>query len=477
MTTHSSSARPRSSRVNWKRLISILVALIAFAIPFVHEFEGLSAPGHRVLSVFFLAIVLWVSEAVPMHATAAIVILLQILLVSDKGLIKYPAEFKAPAFRLFYNSLSDPILMLFLGGFFLADGASKYRLDRNLARVLLKPFGTSPKMILMGLMLITATLSMFMSNTATTAAMMAVVLPVIAQLPAGDRLKAGLALSIPVAANIGGMGTPIGTPPNAIALGALAKAGIQIGFMKWVMMVFPFMVIILFFAWILLARMFPCSKKEINLTIRETFDTSWPAKIFYFTFALTILLWFTEELHGISSNIVGFVPVVILLSTRVFTVKDFQSVEWHVLWLVAGGIALGTGIGATKMDTWFIGLFSWDKMGPTMLIAMLCLASLFVGTFISHSATANLLVPIGMSLAMSDAVSISPVMAAIFIALGSSIAMALPISTPPNAIAMSTGTVTTRDMAISGVIIGIVGWVLFSFLAPPVWNLLGIMPK
>ncbi|MBU0679249.1 MAG: DASS family sodium-coupled anion symporter [Verrucomicrobia bacterium] len=452
----------------------LILGLLLFCMPFVVTFPGLSPAGHRIFSIFLLAIVLWVTEAIPLFATAAVIIFLEILMISDKSLLPQISGFSAPKFSVFYNALAHPVLMLFLGGFFLADGAAKFQLDRNLARVLLKPFGTSPKYIMLGLMLITAMFSMFMSNTATTATMMAVIIPVLATLPVQDRMRTGLALCIPIAANIGGIGTPVGTPPNAIALGALSKAGPQysISFVKWMVMAIPCMVVILFFAWVLLTLMFRSGAKEIRPQIDSKFDKSLPAYVFYITFAATILLWLTEPLHHVKSTIVGFLPVVVLLSTRVFTTKELHAVQWHVLWLVAGGIALGTGVSASGLDAWMIGLISWGDMSPAMIAAILCLAALMMGSVISHSATANLLVPIGMTLAIS--LQMNPVKAAVFIAIGSSLAMPLPISTPPNAIAYSTGAVKTKDMAITGVIIGVFGWALFTLVAPHLWNLMGV---
>lgn len=449
---------------------SILLSIGLFFLPWFHQFDGLSPEGHRILGVFLMAVVLWVSEAIPLYATAALIIFLQIILVSDKAMIPLPEGFAAPKYAAFYAALAHPVLMLFLGGFFLADGAEKFQLDRSMARVMLKPFGSKPTNILLGCMLITALLSMFMSNTATTATMMAVMLPVIMSLPAGDRMRAGLSLSIPFAANIGGMGTPVGTPPNAIALGALEKAGIHISFVEWMAASVPFMLIILIGSWFLIAWMFKGEAKSMTVEISAKFDRSWQAMIFYATFIITLGLWLTEPLHGIDSNIVGFVPVVILLCTGVFKTKELHAIEWHVLWLVAGGIALGTGVSAAKLDVWMIGQISWENLGPTAISGVLCLLALLVGNVISHSATANLLVPIAMSMAAADTVQISPVLAAVFIAMGSSIAMCLPISTPPNAIAYSTGSVKVSQMALPGAIIGVVGSALFVFIAPKVWS-------
>ena len=314
-----------------------------------------------------------------------------------------------------------------------------------------------------------------MSNTATTATMMAVVLPVIASMPAGDRLKTGLALSIPFAANVGGIGTPVGTPPNAIALGAMADAGISISFLDWMRMAVPIVAILLVVSWLLLCRLFPTQQKELTLEIKSSFDRSRDATIFYIIAALTIGLWLTEPLHGIKPTIVGFVPVVGLLATRVFSSKDLQSVQWHTLWLVAGGIALGLGVTASSLDNWLVGLIDWTAVNPAWITALLCLVGLVMSTVISNSATANLMIPIGLSLALSGAVAVSPTMACVFIAIGCSLAMALPISTPPNAIAYSTGSVSTKSMALAGSLIAGIGALLFLALAPTLWKFLGLV--
>lgn len=482
MATKGNLKRSKQRSWNWPQVIGLGLSLLVFFLPYFMEFEGLSPAGHRAFSIFMVAVVLWVTEAIPLHATAALIIFLQILLLSDRAMLPFaegafPEGMSAPRFASFYAALANPVIMLFLGGFFLADASAKYRLDRNLARVMLRPFGTKPRNIMLGMMLITALLSMFMSNTATTATMMAVVIPVLLTLPEGDRMKTGLALSIPFAANVGGIGTPVGTPPNAIALGALQAAGISVSFLQWMALAVPCVLIILLFAWQLLCRIFPSSVREMELRIDSSFDTSRPAIIFYFTAAVTILLWLTEPIHGVSSSIVGFFPVVMLLSTGVFTTKDLQSIQWHVLWLVAGGIALGVGVTSSGLDKWFLSLVHWDQITPILLTSVFCLVAIALSTVISNSATANLIIPIGMSLAMSGAVHLSPLEVSFFIAIGASLAMALPISTPPNAIAYSTGAVKTKDMALAGILIGLFGLVLFVWGAPLLWKVLGILPS
>jgi len=240
-------------------------------------------------------------------------------------------------------------------------------------------------------------------------------------------------------------------------------------------MAVPFVIVILLAGWLLLLLLFRSQQRSIELKIDSRFVTTWPAWVFYVTAAGTIILWLTEKLHGMSSSVVGFVPVSVLLATRVFTAKDLQSIQWHVLWLVAGGIALGLGVGASGLDGWLIGLVSWESLPVSVLAGVLALVALVFSTFISNSATANLLVPIGISLALSPAVEISPILAGVFIAIGASLAMALPVSTPPNAIAISTGMVRTKHMALIGILLGGLGWVLFVLVAPKVWEVMGML--
>jgi sodium-dependent dicarboxylate transporter 2/3/5 len=471
MTTTKSQ---RSQRQVPIRNIGLAVAAIVFLLPFLVEFDGLSDAGHRMFAIFLVAIVLWVVEPIPLYATAVLIIILEILMISDKALVDLPAAFEPRAFSGYYAALADPVLMLVLGGFFLAMGASKFKLDRAMGRILLRPFGTDPARIMLGLMLITATFSMFMSNTATTATMMAVVLPVVAALAPEDRLRAGMVLAIPFAANIGGIGTPVGTPPNAIAIGQLAGAGISISFGKWMLMALPAVIVLLAISWWLLRRMFPSDTKSITLNIEGEFVRSRDAHIFYGVFILTVLLWMTESFHGVTSSIIGFLPVVVLLATGVLKEKDIQNVQWHVLWLIAGGIALGKGIVDSGLDEWVIDLISWDSFGATVIAALFAVAALVLSTVMSNSASANLLVPLGISLTMSGTVDLDPIVVGFLIAVAASLAMALPISTPTNAVAYSSGLIKTGDMAKTGILIGIIGLLLYLIVAPAIWSVMGI---
>lgn len=462
--------------LRYKSVIGISLAVLWAIIPLTFPIGDLSVEGRRMLAIFGAAVVLWVTEAIPLYATAAVIILAEILLISNEAIVGLSEGFDAPKFSSFYAALAHPVLMLFLGGFFLADAAAKYRLDRNLAGVMLKPFGRSPASLIGGLMVITALLSMFMSNTATTAAMMAVILPVSATLGPTDPLRTGLVLSIPVAANVGGLGTPVGTPPNAIALGRLADEGIQIDFLTWMALAVPIVIVILLAAWLLIVRRYPAEAESVDVSIGGEFDRSRPAIVLYVTFALTVLLWLSEPLHGVPATIVGFVPVVALLTTGVMDSDDLRRINWHVLWLVGGGIALGAGVAAAGLDVWLVGLVDWSALPRLVLVFGLVVFALVMSTVISNSATANLLIPIGVSLATAQTIDLDPALAAVVIAVACSLAMALPVSTPPNAVAFATGAVATRDLAGVGIVLGALGAVLVAFVAPPMWDAMGLLP-
>lgn len=455
------------SPVQWfGRIATVIVLCTSLFI----TIPGLDPAGTRMFGIFIAAILLWVTEAIPLAATAVLIIFLEVLLVSDQALL--PVAEEAPKGTLFFGALANPVIILFLGGFMLADGAAKYKLDRALSAVLLRPFLGSPRLTIMGIMLITAVMSMFMSNTATTATMFAIMMPVIAALPEG-KARTGIALSIPVAANVGGMGTPVGTPPNAIAIGALENAGIHVSFVQWMGAALPMTLITLFVSWAFISYRYIPSGVSFEVNTKATFEKSRNAVIFYAVAAATILLWMTETFHGVSSNTVGFLPVVALMVTGVMTGADVKKLDWPVLWLVAGGIALGRGVGETGLDKFLLGSVHWEGIPSILLLLVLAIVGFAVSNVISHSASANLLIPMGIGLAGTIATSEAEV--AIVLALGCSLGMALPISTPPNAIAYATGTTPTREMAITGIIVGVTGVVLLAILAPLTWPLFGLI--
>ena len=474
-----------------KFIIASVLAIAALFLPYESlGFDAASPMGIlnpleiRVIGVFVMAALFWILQPFPIWSTSVLVIVLMIVTMSDSSLSPFRVDgVTMISHKSIMATFANPIIMLFLGGFFLAAAATKYKMDLNLARVLLKPFGKNPKFVLLGLMLITAVFSMFMSNTATAAMMLAILAPVLKLFDEDDRGKAAFALAIPLGANIGGMGTPIGTPPNAIALGALNDAVARgdlvanpVSFGQWMAFGIPYVIILMVIAWLLLLKIYPIKMKEMVLNIEGAgkFDTSPKAIIVYITFVVCVVLWVTGKgVHGINDNAIAMIPMAVFALTGVITKKDLNAMSWDVLWLVAGGFALGVGLNATGLAAHLIKTSPFASWSPLALMIGCGIICLFMANFMSHTSTATLLVPIlcAVGIACQDnLVGLGGVTALLVsVAFASSLGMSLPISTPPNALAHATGYTDTNGMAKTGIVMGLSGlvlsWVMMIFLA------------
>ena len=469
---------------NWKRthktdgkntsriirlVLAVVTALIIWCLPVENWIDGMTIIQKRTLAIFIFAILMWLFEAVPAWTTSVMVVALLLFTTSNSSLVFF--ENAAPevlgaqtSYKSLLHCFADPIIMLFIGGFVLAIAASKTGLDLFLARVMLKPFGKNPKFVLLGFLMVTGTFSMFLSNTATAAMMLTFLGPVLKALPADGKGKIALALAIPIAANVGGMGTPIGTPPNAIALKYMNEVGIDLGFGQWMLFMIPFTLLLLFIAWVMLVKLFPFTAKEINLNIEGELKKDWRSVVVYVTFIATVLLWVLDKKTGVNANVVAMLPVGVCAIIGVLTKRDLEEISWSVLWMVAGGFALGVGLQETGLAQTLINAIpfgSWPAMVMIVGSGLICYA---MANFISHTATASLLVPIlavvGASVSgnLASLGGVSTLL--VGVAIGSSLGMVLPISTPPNAIAAATGMIEQKDMVKTGLIIGIVGLVL-----------------
>jgi sodium-dependent dicarboxylate transporter 2/3/5 len=453
-----------------KCFISIVIPLLVCLVPTeMIPIKELSLIEHRIVAIFILATLLWVLEPIPVWSTSVLIIGLELFMVSDKAFFLFKPAFSTSShfgtslgYKIILASFASPIIMLFIGGFFLAMVSRKYQLDLNLARVIMKPFGSRPKYVLLGLMIITAAFSMFMSNTATAAMMMAMLTPVLAAFEKDDPGKVAIVLGIPFAANIGGIGTPIGTPPNAIAMKYLNGSD-TIDFGMWMLFAVPFVMVMLVLVWQLLLRIYPVRTKKVTLTIEGRFLKNWKALTVYITFALTILLWLTGKWHGMNSYVVAMVPVVVFSVTGIVTAQDLKTLSWDVLWLVAGGIALGMALEQSGLSVHLIQSIPFDLFSGGVIVIMASLLAIFMSSFISNTATANLLLPVMAALGTNVSALQSmggAKLIIIAVAFACSLAMALPISTPPNAIAHASGLVQSRQMVKPGLIIGLMGLVL-----------------
>lgn len=458
------------NRVRITQILKLLCCFIpAITLLFIPidaiPIAGLTLIQHRLLAIFVLAALLWILEPVPVFATSILIIALELIMISNKGLHLFRPVVEGHNFGTLipytdiFNAFSSPIIILFMGGFALAIAASKYDLDNNLARVLLKPFGTQPKFIMLGLMLITACFSMFMSNTATTVMMLALLGPIVASAQPGDRGIKALVLCIPIAANTGGIATPIGTPPNAIALQYLTGEN-SISFLSWMMMGLPFVIVQLTIAWFLLQRFFPSTQSHMVLNLKGKFGKSWQAITVYVTFAATILLWMTTSLHGMNTYVVAIIPLAVFTLTGIMGKAELKLINWDVLWLVAGGIAIGIALDKTGLAFALANAIHYDSLSPMAVVITLSVVCWLMANFMSNTATANLLMPIAAAIgsSMAGLASIGGLQGLlVVVAFSASLGMILPVSTPPNSLAYSTGLIESRDMAKVGVLIGVIG--------------------
>ena len=439
--------------------------------------EGLTVIQQRTIAIFAYAALMWMFEIIPAWATSVTTIVLLLFAVSNKGFVTQMTDINpetgeklvyflegTPAnFKELMAAFADPIIMLFLGGFVLAIAASKVGLDIFLAKIMLKPFGTNPKWVLLGFLTIISVMSMFMSNTATAAMMLAFLAPVLRTLPVDGGGRVSLAMAIPIAANIGGLGTPIGTPPNAIAIGQLASMDVNIGFGAWMIRFVPVVVIMIIFAWLFLMWMFPFKAKNVKIVIEhdESHKIDWQFWVVTFTFLLTILLWMTGELTHLNSNMIALIPFGVFALLGIFKRDDFAKIDWHVLWMVAGGFALGTALNKTGLASVMVEAIpfsSWSALGVLISAGLL---GWILSNFIANSSAANLLVPIlaVVGTAMTEQLGAFGGVTTLLVcvAASTSFAMLFPISTPPNAIACSTGLIQTKDMMKVGLVVGLVG--------------------
>jgi sodium-dependent dicarboxylate transporter 2/3/5 len=437
-------------RIHWKPVVKVLTVMaLAIGAGFL-PLQGLTTASRMCLMIFVGAAGFWVTEAIPPFATAIMVIVMSVYMLGGNG--GGPAADSVTYYRVFLNPIASPILVLFFGGFILAVAATKHGLDVRLARAFIKPFGTHPKMVLLGVIMITALFSMFMSNTATTAMMIAILGPLFKEFKDRDPLKKALVLAVPFAANIGGMGTIIGTPPNAVAASVLGTLGYRVSFIKWMVVAIPIMVIMLIFLWFLLIKIFKPRTDHFEILFPEQLKLTWDLVIVVLTFAVTVFLWLTEQLFRIPAAVAAMLPVMVFTMFGIIDREDLKKIEWHVLILIAGGLTLGVAMKESGLSDVLVGGISRIPVSAAMLLVIMSAFAVVISNFMSNTAAANLLIPIVVSIS-----TLSPFIGALTVAFASSLAMSLPISTPPNAIAFATEVVETRDMARYGSLISIVG--------------------
>lgn len=405
-----------------------------------------------VLFLLFFALGLWLTEAIPAFAVSLFIMAFLVFALGNGYINKDPQ-----AIDKYVTTFSSSVIWLMLGGFFLASAMSKTKLDAALFKLTLKLSGTKPRGLLVGLMVTTMFASMLMSNTATTAMVVAAIAPLLSNMDKKSGLGKALLLGVAIAATIGGMGTIIGTPANAIAVGALEHEGISIGFIGWLKFGAPLALVLTFLACIVLMYIFikdntPLSLDFLNKEEESAANLHVQQKIVLAVILVTISLWLTTSLHGLTVSSICAVPLVFLTLLGVLNGKDIQALPWDTLLLVAGGLSLGLALEQTNLLTHYSQKLIDMEISTMLLIFCVGFITMIVSNIMSNTAASTVMIPLAMTILVSYKME-----AALIVAFASSSAMFLPVSTPPNAIAFSTGLLDQRDFRIGGILIGLLG--------------------
>ncbi len=456
--------------------------------------EGLSIEAVRMGAITVLVATWWVTEAIPIPATS----LLPIVLMPTLGIMKSSEATKPYGHHLIY---------LFIGGFFLAKAIERWGLHRRIALHIIRIIGTSPNRLILGFMVATACLSMWVSNTATTMMMLPVALAVVSRVTAGrtegdgeaptrsgTNFAVALMLGIAYAASVGGVGTLIGTPPNAVMAGIVEQRfGQTIGFARWMAFGVPFSAVFLGVTWFLLTRVLhrpeiatiPGGKALVREELARMGPMSRAERRVLVVFLAVALGWVARGfLH---TTMVADATIAMAGGVALFLVPSGEggrgalmdwatavTIPWGVVVLFGGGLALAAGIDATGLAHWAGGLLaSISSRSMLPLMVAVVLSTIFLTELTSNTATAALLVPLMGSTAV--AMSVHPFGLMVSSCVAASCAFMLPVATPPNAVVYGSGHLTISQMARAGVWMNLIGTVLillFSLLwLPIVWGI------
>ena len=473
-----------------KRIGLFLGPLLFVLIYFILDIEGLSDSGKAVLASAVWIAVWWITEALPLAVTA----LLPIVLFPISGGLSLADT---------TVSYGHPYIFLFLGGFILAIAIEKWNLHRRIALQIIKLVGTDVSTIILGFMIATAFLSMWISNTACAVMILPVGIAIVKQLkdnPAtiakeNDFFAKALMLSIAYAASIGGMATLIGTPPNLVLVGVVKESyGIEISFLQWFMFGFPLSVVLLFISWVYLTKYafkfeqkkFPGGVEEINEQLKNLGFVSYEEKWILVVFVLTALAWITRSFlitpyfPAIDDSIIAMLSCIILFllpsknaSIPLINWQDTVNLPWGILLLFGGGMALAVGFESSGLAVWIGGQLKALQTIPLLLLLLLLITAVnFLTEITSNLATTAMLLPILVSIAV--AINVSPYFLLVGATIAASCAFMLPVATPPNAVVFGSGYLKIGDMIKAGFWLNIISIIIVTafvyFILPLLWD-------
>ncbi|MFS4454977.1 SLC13 family permease [Maribacter sp. 2304DJ31-5] len=449
--------------------------------------ELVSKNGDAVIAIALWMVIWWITEAVSISVTALLPLLLfpilKIMPMGDVG-----------------ANYGSPIVFLFFGGFVMALALEKVNLHKRIALTIIKITGTTPNKVILGFMIATATLSMWISNTASTVVMLPIAMSVI-QLLIDDadgftkkdrNFALSVVLGIAFSANAGGIATVIGTPPNSVLIGFLENEyNTEISFLRWMVIGLPFSIIIISLCyWVLVKLMFPngnlkfdASKDIITAELKKLGTISGKEKMVLAIFGITVFLWIFRTVInsifpslGLSDTMISIFAAISLFAIPfnpakgdfILEWKDTSKLAWGILILFGGGLALAKGMSVTGIVDLVAESIAQSEISVLLTAALLIFLMLFMTELMSNVALVAVLVPVVAGIAIGLDIPIIHLL--IPVTMASSCAFMLPMATPPNAIVFASGYIKVHEMARAGIVLNIISVFLlvlmFQFILP-----------
>lgn len=473
--------------MNLSKKIGLFLGPILFFLFTNLPFVLLSDQGDAVIAVALWMVIWWVTEAVSISVTALLPLvlfpLLKIMPIADVG-----------------ANYGSPIVFLFFGGFIMALALEKVNLHKRIALNIIKITGTTPNKVVLGFMIATATLSMWISNTASTVVMLPIAMSVIGLLindkdgftKADQNFALSVMLGIAFSANAGGIATVIGTPPNSVMIGLLeSQYNIEISFLKWMVIGVPFSFTMIAISYFVLVKwMFPnrdlkfnASKDVIQEELKKLGPTSGKEKMVLVIFGVTVFLWIFRTLInsifpelGLSDTIISIMAAISLFTIPYNLIKgdylihwqDTRKLAWGILILFGGGLALAKGMSVSGIVDLVANTIAASNISIFVTAALLIFLMLFMTELMSNVALVAVLAPVVAGIAIGLEIPILYLL--IPVTMASSCAFMLPMATPPNAIVFASGYIKVHQMARVGIILNLIAVVLliimFQFIIP-----------
>ena len=411
----------------------------------------------RALAIAGICLVLWLTEVVPPYVPTLLLWAMTPLLLSGYG-----EQFQLA--RVLGWS-ANPVLALFLGGFALSVAASRHGIDNLIARLAVRLSGGHRLGLVALVIAATATLSMWMSNIAAAAMMLVALHPLFVGTPKNNRFRRATLMGIALGANFGGIATPIGTGPNAIAIAAVSNS-VRVTFLDWMVFALPLALGVMIAGTLLLTARFHLRGSTELPGIPVTAPAR-RGRLVMLVFFATVAAWLTEPIHGTSSAIVALIATAVLFGSGLLHPEDIKRIDWSTLGLIAGGIGLGTLLDQAGLSKFAAGAVPWQEIPHVVRLFMLCFAAAFLAALMSNTASVTMLIPLAAGIDPAPST-------AILIAIAASFGIPFVISTPPNAMIYGEGGITFSDLAVPGLMLMILGCLLVSTTGPSVLKMVGI---